>query len=450
MIGRDKALSTLAQVLAASKADAAEAVLVGGSTSTTRYANSAVHQNVSVDSARVTVRVVLGTRIGTASTNSLTGPDLRRTVRAAMDIARRQKPNADFPGFASPADYRAPEAFDENTAALTPKQRAQKLKKVFTRGARRSYSMAGAFTTGSGEVAVANSNGVQCYHARTSASLTCIATGPDSTGYGAAASRAAADIDAAAVAASAVDKCRRSRSPKDMAPGSYEVVLEPAAIAEIFNWLAFVTFGSRGFQDGSSCLAGRIGERLMGEEVTILDDAFDPACPGLPFDFEGTPRQRVELISRGIARSVVHNRLSARRAGTVSTGHALPPEEAAEGAIPLNLQLAAGSQSAAELVAGVENGLLVTRFHYLNGFLDPRRAMMTGMTRDGLLRIRKGRIVGGVRNLRFTDSMLDVFSRVVGISSERFLAAPSGDPFSMMHLPTVRVSALAFTGKTEF
>jgi predicted Zn-dependent protease len=450
MIGQDRIFSSIERALASCRADAAEAVLVAGTSATTRYANSAIHQNMVVEKATVSFRVALGTRIGTASCTSLGIAELKRTLKAATEIARRQKPNPDFDGFAPPSDCPGLDTHDPRTAAVTSKQRAAKLKRVIARGARYSFGMAGALSTSESEVAVLATTGLRRYQAATSASLKVIATGDDSSGYDAAVSRSWADIDASAVARKAVATCRASRSPKEVAPGAYDVVLEPAAVAEIFNWFSFIAFGSKMYEDGSSFLAGRIGERVMGENVTITDDALDPACPGLAFDFEGTPRRCVELIGRGVARGVVHSRQSARRAGTVSTGHALPASMAADGSVPLNLHLDAGSEPVDRLIAGVEDGLLVTRFHYLNGLLEPRRALMTGMTRDGLLRIRKGRVCGGVKNLRFTDSMLDVFSRVTGISSERAAVVVDGDAATAMYLPALRVARLAFTGKTEF
>jgi predicted Zn-dependent protease len=450
MIGQDRIYSCLERALASCRADAAEAVLVAGTACTTRYADSAIHQNMAVEKATVSFRVALGSRIGTASCTSLGAAELKRTLKAATEVARRGKPTPDFDGFVTPSDCPVTDTHDARTAAVTPKQRAAKVKRAIAKGARYSCGMAGALSTSESETAVLATTGLRRYQASTSASLRVIATGDDSSGYAASVSKSWADIDPAAVARKAVARCRASRAPRQLEPGAFEVVLEPAAVAEIFSWLNFIAFGSKMYEDGSSFLAGRIGERLMGENVTIVDDALDPACPGLAFDYEGTPRRRVTLIDRGVTQGVVHGRQSARRAGTVSTGHAPPPTMAADGSLPLNLHLAAGGVPIDRLIAGVENGLLVTRFHYLNGLLEPRRALMTGMTRDGLLRIRRGRLAGGVRNLRFTDSMLDVFSRITGIGDERAAVVVEGDASTAMYLPAIRVARLNFTGKTEF
>jgi predicted Zn-dependent protease len=118
--------------------------------------------------------------------------------------------------------------------------------------------------------------------------------------------------------------------------------------------------------------------------------------------------------------------------------------------VPGNLQLLAGSNTLDQLIEQVENGLLVTRFHYINGFLDPRVALMTGMTRDGLFVIKNGKIKGGAKNLRFTDSMLDVFSNVLGMTSERKAVASWWGGVANMFVPAVRFGKFKFTGKTDF
>ncbi len=450
MIGQDRIFSSLERALASCRADAAEAVLVAGTACTTRYADSAIHQNMAVEKATVSFRVALGNRIGTASCTSLGAAELKRTLKAATEVARRGKPNPDFDGFVLPSDCPVTDTHDARTAAVTPKQRAAKVKRAIAKGARYSCGMAGASRPPRARPRC--SPRPDSGATRLPRPPACASSPPATTrrGMPPRSRNPGRTSTRAAVARKAVARCRASRAPRQLEPGAFEVVLEPAAVAEIFLWLSFTAFGSKMYEDGSSFLAGRIGERLMGENVTIVDDALDPACPGLAFDYEGTPRRRVTLIDCGVAQGVVHGRQSARRGGTVSTGHAPPPTMAADGSLPLNLHLAAGSVPIDRLIAGVENGLLVTRFHYLNGLLEPRRALMTGMTRDGLLRIRRGRLAGGVRNLRFTDSMLDVFSRITGIGDERAAVVVEGDASTAMYLPAIRVARLNFTGKTEF
>ena len=450
MIGQDKIFTMIEKVMASSKADQTEAVVFGYSSGLTRFANSFIHQNVAVEDTKIYFRVAIGDKLGTATCNSFVLTDLKRALKSAVEIAKKQRPNPDFDGFAQPSDYEKLETFDTKTSKFTPKQRASKLKRVFTKGAKYDYKMAGAFSTDEGETAVLNSNGVRCYQPYTSASINIIATGDDSSGYASTVSNRVDDLEFPMLADIAVKKCRKSRNPKDIEPGEYEVILEPAAISELFEWLDFTAFGSKSFEENTSFLAGRIGEKVMGESVTIVDDALNHDVPGFAFDFEGVPKKRVELVSNGIAKGVVHNLLSAKRAGTKSTGHALLPDASAEGSIPLNLGLSAGESTREELISQVENGLLVTRFHYINGLIDTRKAVMTGMTRDGLFRIKNGKVRGGLKNLRFTDSMLDVFSNVLGMTAERKAVGSWWGSMARMYIPTIRVGRFKFTGKTDF
>jgi PmbA protein len=204
------------------------------------------------------------------------------------------------------------------------------------------------------------------------------------------------------------------------------VVLEPHAVAELLEWLALTSFGARAVEDGSSALAGRAGERITGE-VTLYDDALggEDGCPTAPFDAEGTPRRRVVCLDGGVAGDVVHDRASAARAGVAASGHAAPlVDEMGEGGpTPQHLFVAAGDAGVEQLIARVERGLYVSRFHYVNGLLDTRRALMTGMTRDGLWRIENGRLAGPAQNQRWTESLLEAGRRVDGIGRERALIA---------------------------
>jgi PmbA protein len=162
---------------------------------------------------------------------------------------------------------------------------------------------------------------------------------------------------------------------------------------------------------------------VFDEKISIADDPLDPR--GLPkaFDFEGVPKQRVELVEQGIARGTVWDRATAARAGpeTESTGHAPPAGERRWGPAPTALSMAAGETDSPELLAElVGDGIWVTRVHYL-GIVDPREGVLTGMTRDGTFRIRDGKIAEPLVNLRFTVSMPELLSEVAGLTRQRLL-----------------------------
>lgn len=230
---------------------------------------------------------------------------------------------------------------------------------------------------------------------------------------------------------------------KDLSPGRYDVVLEPAAVASLFNWLGLIAFGARAVEQGTSFLSGEEGEPVMGEEITIYDDGLEESETATPFDFEGVPKSRVMLVHRGIGRRPVLDSYHASRLGVTSTGHATrTPGQP----LPLSLFLEGGEQSTEDLIRKIDKGLLVTRFHYVNGLLDPRKARMTGMTKDGTFLIEKGQIVGPVKNLRFNESVTEAFSRVIGLSGQRERHSSWLTWTGGITVPAVAVEGFQFTG----
>jgi predicted Zn-dependent protease len=221
-------------------------------------------------------------------------------------------------------------------------------------------------------------------------------------------------------------------------------------VVELLEWLSSIGFTSRSFEEETSFQYGRIGERVTGAAVTVADD---PACRhgvGVPspFDWEGVTRRPVTFLDEGVARGVVYDLRAAAVAGCASTGHAVGGGPFPEGtAAPAHVVLAPGDATREELLGRIERGLWVTRFHYVNGMLDPRRAVMTGLTRDGTFRVADGRVVGAVTNLRFTDSVLEAFARIGGIGRELRAVPTWWSELGAFVAPPVLVRGLVFTGR---
>jgi predicted Zn-dependent protease len=450
MIGKDRILDLLNSVLKKSEADQTEAVFIGGENGLTRFANSAIHQNVSERNSRVYLRAVLGKKIGVASTNSLIPQDLEKAVRDAAEIAKNQKENPDFPGLPGKADFTPVDTYFEKTAQFSPTQRAEALKRIFDKANASKLTAAGSFTTGDSEVAVINSSGVECYQPLTSAYLNLIVMGDNSSGFADQQSRDVGQIEVEHLAEVAIKKCMESKDPKGVEPGEYQVVLEPSAVAALVELMNYIGFGCKAFQEGTSFMSNRIGQKIMGETVTMYDDGTDGSAIAFPFDFEGAPRQKVSLVEKGVARGVVYDSISANKEKKKSTGHALTPDNAAEGGLALNLFIQGGDSSLEKMIESVKKGILVTRFHYINGFLDTTNALLTGMTRDGTFWVEDGKIQHGIKNLRFTESMLKAFSNVQQISKDTKIVASWWEDVGCIVAPAMLIDKFKFTGKTEF
>jgi PmbA protein len=412
--------------------------------SLTRFANSEIHQNVAESGVNVSLRFVAGARSGVASTDRLDDASLRRLAETAGRIAAVSAERDD--GVALPDPAPAPEAagaLSAATAEASPELRADAARAVIAAADEAGVTAYGSFATTVETLAVVNSHGVRAAGSRSWAHLLTVMMGPGGgTGY---AEQAAVDvgaIDAAAIGREAAARAGASRDPVAIDAGDYPVVLESYAVADIAETLGYLGFSALAVEEGRSF--AEPGRRIGSDLVSLWDDGADPDCLPMPFDFEGVAKERVSLLDHGICRDVVFDAQTAARAGRRSTGHGLPAPNTF-GPIPTNLVMAPGDTPRADLVAGMERGLLVTRFHYTNP-VHPKLAVVTGMTRDGTFLVEDGRVVGPVRNLRFTQSYLEALGGVEAVSSERRLVR--GYVGGML-VPAVRIARWTFTGTTE-
>jgi PmbA protein len=448
VLGEQKTRKLMQDLLGRSPADQTEILIWAQDEQLTRFANNTIHQNVSETNVTITVRAAWGKRVGMATTNDLSADGLEQVVRSATDVARLQPENTDFPGFPEPQPTTTVEAFDEATAGCTPHERALQVGHVCRLAEEEGLVAAGAFSTGATELGVANSQGVVAYHPGTLADLVTVVMSEDSAGYAAGRDWKVERIDVAAMGKEAMDKALRSRNPRELEPGPYTVVLEPYATQDLLHMLGYTGMGALALQEGRSWMDGRIGQQIMAPAISIWDDGLDPNSIPLPFDFEGLPKQRVQIVREGVAQGVVYDTATARQVeGQSSTGHAVPPAMAATvGPLPLNLFLATGDATLEEMIASTEYGLLITRFHYTRP-VHPRDAIITGLTRDGTFLIQEGAIAYPVKNMRYTQSYIEALAGTAAVGRE---AKTLGAFIGAQRVPPLKLSRFNFTGVTQF
>ncbi len=422
----------------------AEALVAADDARLTRFANSEIHQNVAESDAEINLRFVVGRRVGVASSNRVDEEGLRRLAETAGAIARNSAELEDWGGLPEPTPISEIQAsFAAATADATPELRAEGVRAVIAAADAAGVISYGSFSTSTDVIAVANSKGVRASQRRTTSQLLTVAMAPDGgSGYAESAAVDVSSIDAAAVGREAADKARSTANPVSVDPGDWPVVLEEYAVVDLLSMLGYMGFSALAVQEERSF--AEPGRRVGSELVTIVDDGMDPATLPMAFDYEGVAKQRVSLIEEGVCRDVVYDAQTAARAGRASTGHGLPAPNP-YGPFPLNMAMNGGSTARDELIAGLERGLLVTRFHYTNP-VHPKLAIVTGMTRDGTFLVEGGRIVGPVRNLRFTQSYLEAMAGTSAVSKER--RTLRGD-FGGVVVPAIRVDSWTFTGATE-
>lgn len=440
-VSRDEALAICQRVVESSRAEQTEVNLLASRSGLTRFAGNEIHQSVFETDVHLMVRAAYGQRVGVATTNDVSDEGLRDVTDRACTLAASASPDEFFPGLPEPGAEPPRLEAAEATVSFGPGQRAAAVRECLEVARERGQTAAGACSADVITHAVANSRGISAANESAAAHMRMVFAGDDSSGYAEAYTEDAGTLSPRALAEVAANKCARSAAPVSVEPGRWDVILEPPAVTDMLFFLGMDAFNALACQEGRSPLCGRFGERVCGENITIVDDASDARSMRRSFDFEGVPTRRVELIVDGVARDVVHDSRTAAKEGTRSTGHALPPPSR-WGPMPLNMFMTAGERGVDEMVAATERGLLITRTHYTN-LVDPSAAILTGMTRDGTFLIEDGEVVGGVRNMRFTEGILDALSRVDMIGRDGWL-----DEYSWA--PALRVRDFRLSGVTEF
>jgi len=444
----DRIDTLLDRALAHATTERVEALVLAQDLALTRFATNRIHQNVREHDATLQVRVVDHDRIGVASTNKLDEAGIRDVVERASAIAERSAPNPAAAVLPEPdgRDHDPDLGYVPGTAEASPELRARGARVVIDAGEAKGLQASGSFSTSVMTIAVANSLGVRARHRSTKAALLTVmmdgfASGAAS-GYAHAGSTDVADLDPEALGLEAADTGDRMRGAGELEPGEYEVILEEYAVAGLLEYLSYIGFSGLAHEEGRSFMD--LGRRLMGENVSIWDDGQDPSGMPSPIDFEGVVRRRVDLIQDGVARAVVHDAATGSRAGTGSTGHGLPAPNLL-GPMALNLFMAPGSTPRDELLRGVKRGVWVTRFHYINP-VHPKKAILTGMTKDGTFLIEDGRLSRPILNFRFTQSIPEAFSDVRAAGSETRVLP--GEFFGAARVPALHLGSFNFTGVT--
>ncbi|HEY7615375.1 MAG TPA: TldD/PmbA family protein, partial [Terriglobales bacterium] len=406
------------------------------------------------------VRTVFGGRTARATTNKFDDESLKRVVQASESLAKVQQPDPDLLPVPDPcgADtlVRLPVRRFESTAAVTPQQRADAVGKIVSVAQKHKLTAAGIFSTSEGVEGIFNSRGLSAWHTQTSSEISITMLAGDSSGWQKANSPDVGNLDGVALADIAASKAAASANPKEIPAGKYTVILEPAAVLDMAGFM-FWDFGGLAILDQRSFLTNRVGTKLFGDNINISDDVAHPLQSGSAFDGEGTPRQRVQLVETGVVKRLVYARSTAERmrqsehkdkVGPIeATGHGFPlPNEMGEA--PMNIVFAAPREpkTLEQMIASTERGVLVTRLWYIRE-VDPYEKILTGMTRDGTFYVENGKIRHGIRNFRFNESLIHLFSNVEEMGTP---VRASGEESFDMVVPAMKVKDFNFTEVTRF
>lgn len=442
LLTRDEARALADRVLRMSTADQTRVTISSTWNGNTRFADASISTSGGITDTSVTVTATVGRRRASASTNVLDDASLKRTVDLAVRLARLAPEDPELMPELGAQTYTPIGAFMERTADLDPESRATAVQRAVeaARGAGKAAGeifSAGYLEANARAIAVATSAGLFAYHRTTDANFSVTARTPDATGSGwaSAGARDWGAVDAAAIGRIAAQKAVASRTPQSLEAGLYTAVLEPQAVNDLIPLLGGA-LNARTADEGRSPFSKsgggtRIGEKVVDERVTLYSDPADPRLLAQPFDGEGVPIGRMVWIEKGILRNLAYSRFWAQKQGKQPTG----------GALAGGLALTGGTKSTEEIIAGTEQGILVTHFFYIRS-LEPRTVLQTGLTRDGTFLIEQGKITRSLKNFRWNESPLLMLNRLEDLGRPEPTAAGR-------LMPALRISRFDFSSTSE-
>ena len=438
---REQSEALIQRVVKMSKADEIQVNIGGGYQANVRFADNRISTAGSTSQATVNVQSSFGAKHAVVSTNDFTDAGLERAVRQSEALAKLAPDDPEAMPALGPQTYDDVNAYFDSTANLGPEGRAEAARLAIDPcKAAGDLTAAGFLITGIGAGAVGNSKGLFAYQSSTSSNYTLTVRTKDGTGSG----WAGADhpdwskLDVKGVAQRAIDKARRSRNPVAIEPGRYTVILEPQAVGDLVQLLAFA-LDARSADEGRSPFSKqgggtKIGEKITDERVTLFSDPADPQLLSNTFDGQGLPAHRQVWIENGVLKKLTYSRFWAQKQKQ--------QPDAGTNAV----KLAGGTQSIDDLIASTPRGVLVTRLWYLRP-VDPRTVLYTGLTRDGTFLIENGTITKAVKNMRFNESPLFMLNNLEALGAPVRVAGTEAGGDVVM--PAIKVHDFNFTSLSD-
>ncbi|HEX5875964.1 MAG TPA: metallopeptidase TldD-related protein, partial [Pyrinomonadaceae bacterium] len=294
--------------------------------------------------------------------------------------------------------------------------------------------------------ASATKNGNFSYDRTSLVSLATTARTPDGTssGYFLRNHFDVAKLDTARVAGEAIRKALDARNPRTLEPGTYPAILEPQAVADLLSGFAF-SFDARSAEEGRSAFSApggktKVGEKVFDERINIYSDPWHPDLPGSQSAQGGLPAQKIYLVRNGVVENLVYSRFWAKQKG----------KEPTPGPVNNIIESSQAPVSLEDMIKSMDRGLLLGRFWYIRG-LDPRTMSQTGLTRDGIWYIEKGKIQYPVKNFRFNQSLMQLLApgNIEMIGKSERVGSSEGQGGSASLLPALKVKEFHFSSQSE-
>lgn len=441
ILSEQEAKRFLENVIKYSKADSISLSLTGSNSYNLRFALNSLSTNGYSDGMNLSITSNIGKKTGSVNLNKFEGESIKEAVEKSEHIAKLSPENKEFMPPLEPQTYLKGVNYAQETEVLSVEKRANMLTFAIEESAKKDVVSAGYVEDGVRFTAILNSKGLFAYNQGTIAEFSCTSRTKDGTGSSRVQKQSinVNNLDINKLGERVINRSKMSMNPKEIKPGKYTVVLEPAAVADMTAYCTYF-MGARAADEGRSFFSkqgggSKIGGKLVNEQVTIYSDPVDLSSPSIPFTDEGYPRVKMYWFEKGILKNLSRGRFWA--------------EKTSQPVVPFysNLLMEGTKKSVEDLIASTEQGILVTRFWYIRT-VDPRTVLLTGLTRDGLFEITDGKITGSIKNFRFNESPVNVLQNVVEIGkAENAVGSETGN--LQIFVPALKVKDFYFSSLSD-
>lgn len=439
--------ATAEKIIKLAKPYQVSVLLSVGDSALTRYANNMIHQNVA--SITSFLRITIMEEKKTVSEDiagAITEDSIERAISHGKASIKHAIANEDTLPLIGEQKYRKVNRLCRKTKEISPDDRAKIVEEVARKSKLNRLSAGGIVSNGTTTFGIANSEGLFAFHRSTEFTFSTTIQGDKTSGWAEGTGWSIDKVNVDTLIEDAIKYATVSKDLKELKPGKYTVVLTPDAVADLLLFSCIYGFNSRMHLEKQSFLTGKVGKKVFSDLLTIDDDFTHPLVLGMPFDYEGIPKKKVKLVEKGTLRGLVYDRLTAKKMKAEPTGHGLPQPNL-WGAFPSCIVVHPGDASMEEMICSVKDGLFVVHFHYTN-VSEMTKLTITGMTRDGIFAIKDGEIAYPMKNMRFTQSVLEAFQNIAMIGKEQKLVSTFfGGAFVT---PGMVIENFNFTSATEF
>jgi predicted Zn-dependent protease len=444
MLFTEKECKTICQeMLGMTRADDASASVGGEDFSHLRFAANDFSTSGRRENVSAQITVWIGGKRGSASANDLDEASLRRAVDEAERLARLSPVDKEYVPTLGPQKYKPAGGYVDATVNIALKKRAQAIDEII-RGCEKAAVIGAGFHHANGTAGgTATKNGNFNYRRSSLVSLSTTArtSNGQSSGYFLRNHFDVAKLDTARVGREAVQRALRSQNARVLDPGVYPVILEPQAADDLirFNWDA------RSADEGRSPYSApggktKLGQAIFDPRINVYSDPWHPEVPASPAAQDGIPAEKIYFVRNGVLENLHYGRYWAKQKSKPAT----------PGPVNTILESSAKAATMDEMIAGMTRGLLVSRFWYIRA-VDPRTALFTGLTRDGVWYIENGKIQYPVRNFRFNQSVLALLApgnvEAIGMPERVSGSETQGRGASMT--PAIQVKEFHFSSLSE-